>query len=129
MENVSSFVTKVTNLTVSLTPAPSSNGLSLPSDFNINDFFYPKAVLVGNLNGNYLLKTDDSMENVIGWYKNKIPSSKMNVKTLIQTNTNGNIINQLVGSGPEGELRIEMSKESSQPEIQILVTFNKKGSK
>jgi len=98
-------------------------------NFASSEFVYPGAVIIGQVGNTLVLKSEEEEEKIIDWYKNKIISLRMNNRSFIQTNTNGNIIVQLVGVDTKKELRIEMSKESSRSEVEILITFRNKETK
>ncbi len=108
-----------------VTPVPSPEPTK-PSlrEFSLSDFRYPGAEVVFLSGSRLSLKSQDSPEEITNWYKKKITDLSVNVRNFVQTNTNGEISNQLVGAGAEGKVRIEISKARSASGVEILVTIN-----
>lgn len=76
----------------------------------LSEYLYPGAKIVNQDSSGLELKTSDDPEGITDWYKEKIISQGMNVKTFVSTKTNGNVLNKLLGATSEKEVRVEIEK-------------------
>ncbi len=88
------------------------------------DFRYPQAETVSLSGQSMSLKSRQSAEAITAWYKTRITDMNMNMRNFIQTNTNGNIANQLTGSKDKGKIKVEIDKKPDSSEVQILITIS-----
>ena len=103
--------------TATLTPKPNQ-----PSQA-ISDFQYPSSNVV-SINGNTeIFESSDDPKKITDWYKDKIKNMGMVATSFVQTNTNDNILNKLVGANGEREVRVEITKKNYQPAVRISVTL------
>lgn len=111
-------------LPVSPAPLPtastSAEEQNQTSDYQ--QFLYPNAA-PANSDQTIFISSDDSSV-ITNWYKGKIKSLGMNTTSFIQTNTNGNVLNKLVASNGQKELRVEISKRNNQKEVSIFLNVN-----
>lgn len=89
----------------------------------LDDLRYPGAEVVRLTADSYQLKSFDDVQVVTDWYKAKINDLQMTVKTFIQTNSNGQISNQLLGSNYEKQVKVTINKNS--PAVVITVVIAK----
>lgn len=96
----------------------SSEGKSSPRPNNDSGFIYPnsKQISVGK---EIVLESNDDPKVITEWYKEKIRQEKMNAKSFVQTNTNGKVLNKLVGSNGQREISVEITKENDKSEVTI----------
>lgn len=106
--------------TLSPTPtnAPSSDGQS------VLDFKYPNSIIISQNGNETVYESTNDPKKITDWYKDKIKSMNMNVTTFVQTNTNNNILNKLVGSDGNQEVRVEISKQNNSSIVKIVVVSN-----
>ena len=137
--------TAIPSSTIIPTTSPTSNPTSIPTaipspttlppatstptnspysqKLNITDFKYPNAIVV-NKNGNKLeLESNDDPQKITDWYKEKIKSMDLNVTTFVQTSTNGNILNKLVGANGATEVRVEITKQNNSQVVKISISL------
>lgn len=86
---------------------------------NLKEFNYPNSTPASIDENGLTLKSSDDSTAITDWYKNRIKSLGMNTTTFIDTNTNGNILNKLVGSDGKQQIAVEISKKSNQKEVGI----------
>lgn len=90
---------------------------------NITDFKYPDTIIM-NANGNNLeLESNDDPKKITDWYKDKIKSKNLSVTTFVQTNTNGNVLNKLVGASSNTEVRVEITKQNDSEKVKITISL------
>jgi hypothetical protein len=100
------------------TPAPNNPSNATVS---ISRFRYPNATVTSSSDTRLELTSSDSPTSITDWYKNSINSIGMNTKSFVTTNTNGKVLNKLVGAGNGSEIRVEITKESSDSTVKIIV--------
>jgi hypothetical protein len=97
-------------------PSPSSQ----PSrDQNIADWQYPRARIVKEEGSSLSLESQDDVDAITNWYKEKIKNSGMNTKSFVVTKTNGNVLNSLVGAKEGKEIRVKITKADSETSVLI----------
>ncbi|MCL4418615.1 hypothetical protein M1146_00770 [Patescibacteria group bacterium] len=108
--------------TVTSTLVPSS--VPSPTKSNIDSFIYPGSIKVNGGENSLVLQSNDDPQAITNWYKEKITNISMNAKSFVQTNTNGNVINKLVGAKPGFKVGVEVSKKSGEGTVRISVTLD-----
>jgi hypothetical protein len=111
--------TPTTIPTVSPTPANSPANQSL----NISDFRYPDSIIISEDGNKLELENNDDPKKVTDWYKDRIKSKDLNVTSFVQTSTNGNILNKLVGANSNTEVRVEITKQSDSGKVKISISL------
>jgi hypothetical protein len=122
-------VPTITQPLMTITLEPSETKVPSITPIQQNDsaksVIYPNAIHIIETGNTISFQTTDDTDTVSNWYKNLIISFHMNTQTFIKTNTNGNILNKLVGvNGNEKQLRVEISKGSTMSVTSVIVTFN-----
>ncbi|MDO8498394.1 MAG: hypothetical protein Q7S44_01265 [bacterium] len=106
------------------TPTPTSSNnrkFSPPQGNYSSDFVYPHATPTPDFSS---FKSSDDTTAITNWYREKIKSLGMSTTSFVQTNTNGNVLNKLVGSDGQKEIEVEISKKSSSKEAKIVLNVN-----
>lgn len=83
---------------------------------------YPNSVKVGSNDGRVVLQSSDNSKAITDWYKNRINSLGMNATSFIQTSTNDTVLNSLVGSDGQREVKVEISRNAGDSVTKITVT-------
>jgi len=115
-----------------VTPTTEPNATSIPtpiqSAFNSNilDYKYPNSQIISTSSNTLSLESDDDSDVITDWYKDKINSLGMNVKTFVKTKANDKILNKLAGADGTKEISVEISKESMNLLVNISVTILEK---
>jgi hypothetical protein len=94
-----------------------------PQTSNILEYKYPNSQIVSSSSNSLSLESSDNSDSITKWYKDKINSQGMNVKTYVATKANDKILNKLVGADGYKEISIEISKEDSQSMVNISITI------
>src|SRR4030066_576550 len=96
------------------------------SQASISDYHYPNSQLVSSSENSLMLSSSEDPETITNWYKEKIKSEGMNVKTFVSTKTNNNVLNKLVGSNGKKEVSVEIKKPvgESVTSITINIKYN-----
>lgn len=87
------------------------------------DFYYPDSQQSTPNKNSVILENSDNPKDITDWYKNKIKSLGFKTTSVIETNTNGNILNTLVAVNNSQQVDIEISKNTNQPKTRITLTF------
>ena len=58
------------------------------------------------------------------WYKEKIKALGMNTTSFVQTKTNGDVLNKLVGSRGQQKVEVEIIKNNREQEVKIKLNVN-----
>lgn len=92
----------------------------------LNDFVYPGSETVNSGNEFLRLRTLDNPDKVTDWYKEKIKSHDMNVKSFVTTKANDKVLNKLAGANEKLEIMAEIKKDEGQSfcEINIALSSN-----
>lgn len=109
--------------TALLSPVPTSRPTAVPApqiNISLENFRYLNSKQIKD-DGELVLESNDDPQAITGWYKEKIVNSGLNTTSFIQTNTNGQILNKLVGAGGGIQVRVEISKEANRPQTTIKV--------
>lgn len=94
-----------------------------PTNQLLTEFKYPNSEQLSN-NNNLVLNSTDNPQVITDWYKNEITAKGFTTTSFVQTNTNGEILNKLVGSNGNKEVRVEISKEANNPAVVIKIASN-----
>ena len=94
-----------------------------PQTSNILEYKYPNSQIVSSTSTLMSLESSDNSDSITDWYKGKINSLGMNVKTFVTTSANEKVLNKLVGADGVKEINIEISKEDSQSIVKISITI------
>jgi len=109
------------------TNIPASTATSVPTkespSGNILDYKYPNSRIISSTSHSMSLESSDNSDSITNWYKDKINSLGMNVKTYVTTSTNDKVLNKLVGADGNKEIKIEISKENTDSLVSISVTI------
>lgn len=87
----------------------------------IDSYKYPNAQVVNSSGNSLSLATTDNVDVVTSWYKDKISSEGMNVKSFVTTKANDNVVNKLVVASGEREIRVDIEKKSGDINVYITV--------
>lgn len=104
---------------------PTATPTSKPNEQSqkISDFQYPGSAVISISSNTAVFESTDDPKKITDWYKDKIKSMGMNATSFVQTSTNGNILNKLVGAKSGSEARVEITKQNNQPTVKISVTL------
>ena len=90
----------------------------------MSDFQYPRSIII-SLNSNFAtFESSDDPKKITDWYKNKIKDMGMNTTSFVQTSTNGNVLNKLVGADGNQKVRVEINKHNNSAIVKIVVVVN-----
>ncbi len=103
--------------------SPTSTSTPTITRTEIHDYRYPNSTVISSLNNSLLLTSSDDADKITNWYKEKINSQGMNVKTFVTTKTNDNVLNKLVGADPDMEVRVEITKDSGSSSVNISISL------
>src|SRR3972149_3728440 len=101
------------------TTAPTSTDKSL-----ITNFVYPGAAVKSQTSSTLTLESTDHTDKITDWYKSKIESLGVNVKSFVATRANDKVLNKLAGAGKGLEINVEISKDAGSFLATISVNFN-----
>ena len=87
------------------------------------DFAYPGASLLENRANTTIYQTGDLPTAVTAWYKGEINRRGMSTTSFIQTSTNDNILNKLVGAKNNATVAVEISRAAADSKTKITVTL------
>lgn len=126
-ETASSATTSTTNLLSQSQTAPGKTATPNPpilgeAPGSAGEFAYPSATRVSGEGSSFTLKSGDSPATITDWYKNRIKQAGMKTTSFVQTSTNGNILNSLVGAGNGHEVRVEIKKSADEGSVTINVS-------
>ena len=113
------------------TPTPIPIPTSIPpasipvpsSQMNMSSFVYPGSIILNQSGNKMTLQSTDDPQAITVWYKEKIISLSMKAQSFVQTNTNGNILNKLVGASAGFKVKIQIEKNSSSNITEIKVSL------
>lgn len=100
------------------TPAP-KNSPNIST--NLSQFIYPNSKQISISGDKIVLESSDSPTAITNWYKDKIKSLGMSATSFVQTSTNDNVLNKLVGSSGNQQVRVEISKPASTLKVKITI--------
>lgn len=91
---------------------------------NINDFIYPGSSFSRKDGQADVYTSSDQVNSISNWYKEKINNLHMNTQSMVQTNTNGNVLNSFSAANSELKVDISISKQSSSQVVEIKILLN-----
>ncbi len=100
---------------------PSATPISTPP--SITTYTYPGSRAIKTDSAKLELESQDEVQRITDWYKNKIAELNFNAKSLAQTSTNGEVFNKLSAAKP-GE-KIEVSIKKDQTASSVLITVDR----
>lgn len=107
------------------TPAPTTKPIPNSYETNLDSYVYPNSKVAKMENFYLVLESNDESSAVTQWYKEKIRSEGMNVKTFVTTKTNGNVLDKLVGANSEKEIMVEVEKKASESKVTLTIQLEK----
>jgi hypothetical protein len=127
---LSESVEKESNETSSPSPSqtPSETPFQEPTQkpqmsvSELDDFIYPNSIVVEKGEDFIRLTSQDNPDVITDWYKEKIKSLSMNVKSFVTTKTNDKVLNKLAGAKSGFEANVEIEKEPQEPTTRIMVS-------
>ena len=87
--------------------------------FNLDNFIYPGSAVTESTRTTLSLEISEDPEKVISWYKDKITTENMNIKTFVTTLTNGNFLGKLSGVKTGSEINVEIQKDADESFVQV----------
>lgn len=97
---------------------------SVPSlQKDIKNFIYPGSIILKQSQKEMTLQSSDDPSVITNWYKEKITNLNMNAKSFVQTNSNGHVVNKLIGANTEFKVTIEIERNSSSSISSIKVSI------
>lgn len=125
------------------TPKPTSSPIPKPSEsssnvevkqevkddsstnvnFNLSDFRYPDSSQLESTD-RLVLESSDDPKTITDWYKDKIRNLGFKSKSFVQTSTNGNILNKLVGASSNKQVKVEIEKKADESKSRIRLEFS-----
>lgn len=94
------------------------------TNINMNDFRYANSTIVSQGDGKLSLQSSDDPGTITDWYKQKIVAMGANVKSIVTTKTNDNVLNSLSGSTGKASIQVKISKPSGTNTVSIDVTVS-----
>lgn len=82
---------------------------------------YPNSQTINSTGNALSLVSNDGSDKITNWYKERIRSEGLNVKSFVTTKTNGNVLNKLVGASGWNEVSIEIKKDANARIANILI--------
>ena len=92
-----------------------------PSQNVSGSFFYPGSTVKSHEGSVSIMISNDDVDVVTNWYKDKIKSLGMNVTSFVVTKTNGNVLNKLAGASSTSKVEVEIRKVATNTEVTITV--------
>lgn len=94
------------------TSIPSTSIPTPSSKIDISSFVYPGSIILNQSANEMTSQSTNDPQAITNWYREKIISLNMNAKSFVQTNTNGNVLNELVGVSARFKVKIQIEKIS-----------------
>lgn len=107
--------------TPKITKIPTQPPLVSTPEKTGNSLQYPNSLKIETRGNFSIYESTNPPDQVTNWYKEKIKSMNMNAKSFVSTNTNGNILNKLVGVSGNNEIRVEISKNKNSSLVKIKI--------
>ena len=101
--------------------SPEQTKSPLPTQNISGSFFYPGSTVKSHEGSVSIMVSNDNVDVVTNWYKDKIKSLGMNVTSFVVTKTNGNVLNKLVGASSTSKVEVEIRKVATNTEVTITV--------
>jgi hypothetical protein len=90
---------------------------------NLSDFQYPGARIVASTDKSLSLESTDDPDKVSDWYKEKLKQKNYNAKSIVETSTNGMILNKFQASGSPGTVTIEITKDANSSTTSVKISM------
>lgn len=90
---------------------------------NLSDLKYPNSSQISTNVNTSVLESIDDPKTITDWYKEKIISLGYKSKSFVQTTTNGNVLNKLVGVSSGSEIRVDIEKKSTESKTRITIVI------
>ena len=106
--------------TITPTPRPIAATPVLPKEtpsISNSSWIYPNANIIERSGNTIKLQSGDSADAITEWYKTLIRQSGAQVKSFVQTKTNGVVLNKLVAAGNNKQTKIEISQKPGESVI------------
>lgn len=88
----------------------------------INIYIYPNAKQKSSSNNVLILESTDEPRQITEWYKKQITKNGMKTKTFIQTKTNDNVLNKLVGTNNTQSITVKITQKNNSSTTKIEIT-------
>ena len=92
-------------------------------NLNVSDFRYPSSTQISSSDNNLKLESSGDPQVITDWYKEKIRSLGFKSKSFIQTSTNGNVLNKLVGGLGDDEVKVDIEKKANENKTYIIIVI------
>lgn len=102
-------------------PSPSAyQQVNLSSQTNnFQSFNYPNSKVTNLDNHTLILESQDNPTIITNWYKKQIQGQGMKTTSFVETDTNGEVFNQLVGTNGTERIRVSISKNATSQLVKI----------
>jgi len=115
---------QTTQLAPTPTPIPSIAITQLKDIPTSSKLHYPNSTKVESKDNVTTWESTDNPVLITDWYKEKIKTMGATSTSFVSTNTNGNVLNKLIGNTGSEEIRVEITKKSSESKVVITLKFN-----
>lgn len=112
------FTPTLTPTILTPTPQPNNN-----NQLNL-DLKYPNSIIISKNSNETTYESTDDPKKITDWYKDKIKSIGMKATSFVQTSTNGDVLNKLVGANSEKQVKVDISKQNNNILVKIVVVTN-----
>lgn len=102
------------------TPTPTGK----PSNTSEPELEYPNSEKKAVIGKNIILESFDNPFEITSWYQQKVKAADFKITSFIQTTTNGDVLNKIVGIDDKKEIRVEISKINNEPVTRITLSVN-----
>ena len=109
--------------TSTITPTKPHVTIIPQEESNLISYKYPNSQIVTSTANSLNTTSTDNPDTITSWYKEKIRSEGLNVKSFVTTKTNGNFLSKLVGASSEKEIRINIEKPTDEIKAHIEVSL------
>lgn len=106
-------------------PIPLNSYSENVTNDELEAFIYPNATRQSVSQSTVILQSTDDISTITDWYEDKIKDMGLQTKTFVRTNSNGTVLNRLVGSRSSYELSVELRKNADSPQSTITLTIKK----
>lgn len=113
------------NPTLTPSPVPSLNPTPTPNVVKVlglSTWSYPNARITLSGTNTLSLESSDNADVVTAWYKNEIKQKGYGTTSVIQTSTNGRVINKIVAAKSNETVTIEITKDTPSSPTIIKIT-------
>jgi len=101
-------------------PNSANQEINLPPEpNNLKTLTYPAAKVVNSDERSIALESSDNVSNITNWYKQQINKQGMQTTSFIQTSTNGETFNSLIGTSTGTKIQVSVLKSPASPTVRI----------